>query len=96
MNDESRQAMAAAIRANARRHTYNPDMNEFWVYENWTVQKAVLHRGGCGSCNHGRGIWGGGKTPNGKWHGPYASEELAKSAPIQPQREIRGCGLCMK
>jgi hypothetical protein len=71
-------------------------MGEFWVYENWMVQKAILHRGDCGSCNHGRGIWGGGKKPSGQWHGPYASVELAMAAPVSPRRKIRGCGLCMK
>ena len=71
-------------------------MSEFWIYENWAVQKAVLHRGDCTSCNHGHGIWGGGKTPNGQWHGPYDSEDQAKAAPIWPRREVRGCGLCMK
>jgi hypothetical protein len=71
-------------------------MSEFWIYENWAVQKAVLHRGGCGACKHGHGMWGGGKTPNGQWHGPYDSEDQAKSAPLSPRREIRYCGLCMK
>jgi hypothetical protein len=59
-------------------------MSESWVYENWTLRKAVLHRGECGACKHGRGQHGGGETENGKWHGPYSSADTARSdAPIR-------------
>lgn len=71
-------------------------MGEFWVYENWTRQRAILHRGTCGSCQRGRGMWGGGKTPNGQWHGPFDSEEAARSVPLKPAREVKACGLCLK
>jgi F-type H+-transporting ATPase subunit beta len=71
-------------------------MGKFWVYENWTVKKALLHREDCGACKRGLGMWGGGKTPNGQWHGPYASLELAMNAPVRPQRHVRNCGLCMR
>jgi hypothetical protein len=74
-------------------------MSKFWVYENWTTQRALLHRGACGACGackHGHGIWGGGTRPSSKWHGPYDTVELAESAPLWPRLKIRACGLCMK
>jgi hypothetical protein len=37
-------------------------MSEFWVYENWTLHKAVFHHGECGACKRGRGQHGGGET----------------------------------
>jgi len=70
-------------------------MNEFWLYENWTVHTATLHRGDCQWCNHGAGQFGGGETRNGKWHGPYSSESAARSAPIRVNSMLRDCGSCM-
>jgi hypothetical protein len=37
-------------------------MSEFWVYENWTLHKAVFHHGECGACKRGRGQHGGGEV----------------------------------
>lgn len=71
-------------------------MSEFWVYENWTLRKAVLHRGECGACKRGRGQHGGGETKNGRWHGPYSSADAARAdAPIRATSLKRECGLCM-
>lgn len=70
-------------------------MSEFWVYENWALHKAVLHRGECGACKHGRGQHGGAETENGRWHGPYSSAVAARSgAPIRATSLKRDCGLC--
>lgn len=71
-------------------------MSEFWVYENWTVHVATLHRGDCRSCNHGTGQFCGGETRNGKWHGRYDSEEAARSAPLKPRSMLRDCASCME
>lgn len=68
---------------------------DFWVYENWTVRVAHVHHGWCDSCNHGAGQSDGGPSRNGGWHGPYPSEEAAKSAPIRVDSLFRDCGSCM-
>lgn len=63
----------------------------FWVYENWTAeQKAVVHRGTCGNCNDGKGCHPnklGNK--NGKWHGPFPSEEAARLTAKGTGRPVR-------
>jgi 4-hydroxy-tetrahydrodipicolinate synthase len=53
-----------------------PDaMADFFVYENWLAgpHKIVLHRGGCGQCNHGKGRPAGHDPNHAKWHGPYTT-----------------------
>jgi len=70
---------------------------EFWTYENWRAHghRATVHRGDCGSCNHGSGIQGGGQTPNGRWLGPFNNAEDAQSALPPMGIEVRSCGRCM-
>jgi 4-hydroxy-tetrahydrodipicolinate synthase len=48
---------------------------DFFVYENWLAgpHKIVLHRGGCGQCNHGKGRPTGHDPNHAKWHGPYTT-----------------------
>jgi hypothetical protein len=46
-------------------------MLEFFVYENWTINKAIVHRGECSFCNRGRGIHLGSGGKNSQWHGPF-------------------------
>jgi hypothetical protein len=69
---------------------------DFWVYENWTVHTATVHHGWCRSCNHGAGQFVGGKTRHGGWHGRYATEAEANSAPIRANSMLRNCGTCME
>jgi signal transduction histidine kinase len=75
----------------------NPGVQDaFYVYENWTSRKAVLHRGECRFCNYGRGQRDSGETPNGKWHGPYVSEDVARSdSGVQATSRKRDCRRCM-
>jgi 4-hydroxy-tetrahydrodipicolinate synthase len=49
------------------------DAVEFYVYENWLAgpHKIVLHRAGCGQCNHGKGRPAGHDANHARWHGPY-------------------------
>ena len=54
-------------------------MNHY-VYENWTMRKAVAHRGDCGSCNDGKGMHSADSGLNGKWHGPYKDRGTAMKA----------------
>ncbi len=48
---------------------------DFFVYENWLAgpHKIVLHRSGCGQCNHGKGRPAGHDANHARWHGPYAT-----------------------
>ncbi len=55
---------------------------DFYVYENWLAgpHKIVLHRSGCGQCNHGKGRPAGHDANHARWHGPYASLSEAREA----------------
>ena len=68
----------------------------FWVYENWTVDRARVHNASCGFCNHGKGVRSNASTQNGKWHGPYATRALAIRQTIQLGRaDARQCPFCL-
>ncbi|MFQ6076770.1 MAG: hypothetical protein ACE5Z5_11655 [Candidatus Bathyarchaeia archaeon] len=53
-------------------------MGDWWVYENWMVNRVRVHRGECSFCKHGKGI-----HPNKvegqhmKWYGPYLTRDEA-------------------
>jgi len=69
-------------------------MDEYWVYENRTMRKTVIHDGSCRSCHHGEGTHGTTSTEHGRWHGPYASMDTADAAARQTGQPVRRCGLC--
>ena len=69
-------------------------MIEFYSYENWHHEYARVHIGGCRFCNHGRGLFGGGRTPNGEWHGPFRSAALARGAVSNRVSDIQDCSFC--
>jgi 4-hydroxy-tetrahydrodipicolinate synthase len=58
---------------------------DFYVYENWLAgpHKIVLHRSGCGQCNHGKGRPAGHDANHARWHGPYATLSEARAASQQ-------------
>jgi 4-hydroxy-tetrahydrodipicolinate synthase len=53
---------------------------DFFAYENWVAgpRKIVLHRSGCGQCNHGKGRPAGHDPNHARWHGPYSSLSEAR------------------
>ncbi len=55
---------------------------DFYVYENWLAgpHKIVLHRSGCGQCNHGKGRPVGHDANHARWHGPYPTLSEAREA----------------
>jgi len=55
---------------------------DFYVYENWLAgpHKIVLHRSGCGQCNHGKGRPVGHDANHARWHGPYRTLSEAREA----------------
>jgi hypothetical protein len=69
-------------------------VTEFYSYENWVHGYARVHRGDCRFCNNGKGLFGGGRTPNGEWHGPYRSADLARDAISSRVHDIQECSFC--
>jgi len=66
-----------------------------YVYENWTLSKAVVHTGTCGACNEGRGIRLKDSGRNGKWHGPFDDREAAMAfARSRRHPDTRFCARC--
>ena len=67
----------------------------YWVYENWTHDKAIIHRDSCAYCNNGRGIHGVSSGANDEWHGPYELRDDAEAkANATGRTEVRGCKSC--
>jgi len=55
-------------------------LSDWWIYENWTVErggKAIIHNAGCSFCRDGKGIHRDSSDRNGRWLGPFASREAA-------------------
>lgn len=71
------EAGVVAKAAAAEAHTI-----DFYIYENWHAgpHKAVLHRGTCSQCNHGKGRPSGHDVNHARWHGPYAALSEAREA----------------
>jgi F-type H+-transporting ATPase subunit beta len=68
---------------------------EFWVYENWTHKKAIVHNAACSHCNHGEGKQASDSGENGRWLGPFEnSEDAYARAEATRRTEIRGCKIC--
>lgn len=63
----------------------------YWVYEGWRVEsRAVIHDAECGMCNDGQGFHGQPLGNDyGKWHGPYATLDLAEKAAVGTKRPVR-------
>jgi hypothetical protein len=53
---------------------------DYWVYENWTVKKAKIHRSDCSHCNEGPGTHPGSNDRNEQWHGPFSTVAAATQA----------------
>ena len=67
----------------------------YYVYENWTHDRARVHRGDCSHCNDGRGSHGGGSDKNGKWHPPLEDRaEAFRLAASLRRADAKACGHC--
>lgn len=72
------------------------DAQTYWVYENWTHDYATVHKASCSHCNDGRGSHGGASTRNGRWLGPYPSEDRAMVVLRGLKRQAKKrCAYCM-
>lgn len=67
----------------------------FYVYENWTRDKAVLHRAECSFCRNGQGLHVMDSGRNGKWHGPFDDRGTAMAAANGLRHsDTRACSVC--
>ena len=69
----------------------------FWVYENWVVERAVLHLGECRHCNEGQGKRGRADAigVRDQWHGPFVDIAAAQGVQIATGRRHRvECQIC--
>lgn len=65
------------------------------VYENWTHNKAIVHKSDCSYCCNGKGIHASASVKNGEWHGPYDLRHAAfDKAEATKREEIRACKVC--
>ena len=68
---------------------------EYWVYENWVHDKAIVHKASCSYCNEGRGMHPDSSEDHGKWRGPFRTREDALADPKSTGRtDARGCKAC--
>ena len=70
---------------------WNP---EYWIYENWTQDKAVVHIDECPDCNYGKGKHVVKSSGNGRWLGPFSSREIASN--VAKQLERRDDHICLR
>lgn len=63
---------------------------EYFIYENWTHKKAIVHRADCVCCNYGKGRYDALKYSerNGRWLGPFQTREEAKEAADRTKRKL--------
>jgi hypothetical protein len=76
-------------------------MNEqYRVYANAVLKKAVIHRDECGSCNHGNGVHRGKGKANSCWLPvpklPPLSFDKAKAVAKATGFEVSECGHCLR
>jgi hypothetical protein len=67
---------------------------EWHVYENWALDRARIHEGDPGHCNHGSGIRSAASERNGKWHGPFDRDSAFEHASSLTRADIRPCPVC--
>lgn len=67
----------------------------YWVYANWMQNRARVHLGSCGFCNHGAGIHSVADNESGQWLGPFDDFDTAlREAKDVGQLDVRSCRVC--
>jgi len=67
----------------------------YYVYENWTIDRARVHRAECGSCNYGRGKQPNDSGRNGRWSRSFEThQEAAAFMRTLPRGDRSDCGHC--
>lgn len=70
-------------------------MDSFYVYDNWTTDRARLHLGRCPNCNHGKGMMTRASSQHGRWHGPFYDRDEALAFAVALKRgELAACSKC--
>ena len=73
---------------------------DYWVYHNRQAphRGAIIHRGDCRDCNHGRGRRGGTDPEQGQWHGPLPTLQDAwhHAYGLSRTGEPRECAHCIR
>ncbi|SRR5258706_6290861 len=69
-------------------------MAKYFIYENWTHDRARVHKGECGYCNDGRGTQAGSSPRNGKWHGPLERDDAFRLATRLRRADTKACPNC--
>ena len=72
---------------------------DYWVYHNRQAahRGAIIHRGDCRECHHGRGKRGGTDPQHGAWHGPHSTLQAAwqQGYLLSPTSQPRECAQCI-
>ena len=71
----------------------------YWVYENFVHDKAIIHSADCSFCNGGKGLtnMNDAARTRDKWHGPFKDLESAEVCAKNTSREnIKSCNFCTK
>ena len=67
----------------------------YWIYENWTHDRARIHAATCGHCNNGEGREAQASDRNGRWLGPFELRADADHRLMRLGRSSSGyCGHC--
>jgi hypothetical protein len=70
-------------------------MQEYYVYENWMTDRAIIHRAECSFCKDGKGAHKDASGLHGRWHGPYPDRNMAfKEAAVMNRTDMRACKIC--
>jgi len=63
----------------------------FYIYEDIPTRRAILHHGGCPSCNHGQGRKASRNESENWWSERFETAEAARSAPIRVGSVLNDC-----
>jgi len=72
---------------------------DYWVYENFVHDKAIVHSANCSHCNNGKGRTSMDNASRTRdiWHGPFNNLESAEIfAKNTPRKNIKSCDFCTK
>ena len=63
---------------------------DFYVYHNRQTgpSKAVIHRGSCGHCNHGRGVNNGYDPAHARWSEPFPTLQAAHAYALSLNTQV--------
>jgi len=69
---------------------------DYYIYENWTHKRTMIHEGRCTFCNKGKGVHKGSTNKNGQWLGPFKNLKIAELTAIKLKRETTSkCSRCL-